>query len=128
MQRLANAIFGRLSLRGFMVADFSGDEQQYRSLGCHETFFSRGGEFITLCFPPSMISHCTSPLSPNSSLSCTIVLQTSKQLLSDLQRFFRVFQVHTQFLEGLLRDLSLLLSTSVQYFQGEISVLICCSV
>ena len=117
-----------LSLRDFTVVDFSGHEQQYRSLRCHETFFSRGGEFITLSFPQSMISHCVTPLSPDSSLSCTIVLQTSHQLLNDLHRLFKVFQVHTQFPEDLLQDPSLLLSTSMQHFQGEISVLICCSV
>lgn len=51
--------------------------------------FSREREFS---FPQSMISHCATPLSPDSSLSsCTVVHQTSHQLLSDLHRlkFFK---------------------------------------
>lgn len=73
-----------LCLRDFTVADFSGNDQQYRSLRCHETLFSREREFS---FPQSMISHCATPLSPDSSLSsCTAVHQTSHQLLSDRHR------------------------------------------
>lgn len=44
---------------------FSGDKQQYKSLRCHETLFSRG-KFVTLSFPQSMISHFATPLSSDS--------------------------------------------------------------
>jgi len=73
-----------LFLRDFTVADFSGDKQQYRSLRCHETLFSRG-EFITLSLPQSMISDCATPVSPDFSpaplyfkllTSCSVTPQT----------------------------------------------------
>lgn len=47
-----------LSLRDCTVADGTGDEQLYRLLRCHETLFSRGGEFTTLSFSQSIIPHC----------------------------------------------------------------------
>lgn len=88
-----------LSPRDFTVADFSGDEQQYKSLRCHVSWFSRGGEFMTLCFPQSMISHFATPLSSDSSLSCTIVLQTSHQLLNDPTDSLKLFKSTLNFLK-----------------------------
>jgi len=61
----------------------------------------------------SLLHHCTSNFSPAAQW---------------LHRLFKVFQVHAQFPEDLLQHLSLLLSTSMQHFQEEISVLICYSV
>lgn len=91
-----------LSLRDFTVTDFSGDEQQYKLLRCNETLFSRGGEFITFIFPQSLISNFATPFSSHSHLSYTIIVQTSHQLLGDLHRLLKGFQVHTQFPEDML--------------------------
>lgn len=59
--------------------------------------FSRRGRFITFIFPKPMISEFATALLSDSHRSYTIiyVVQTSHQLVSDLQRLIKVFHVHT---------------------------------
>lgn len=65
---------------------------------------------LTPLFPPA-------PLYIRLLTNCSVTATDSK-----------VFEAHTQIPEDLLQAPSLLFSISIQHFQGEISVLICCSV
>lgn len=58
--------------------------------------FSRRGRFIAFIFPKPMISEFAAALLSDSHCSHTIIyiVQTSHQLVSDLQRLIKVFHVH----------------------------------
>lgn len=59
--------------------------------------FCGGGRFITFIFPKPTISEFATALLSDSHRSHTIiyVLQSSHQLVTDLQRLLKVFHVHT---------------------------------